>query len=82
MIVDAATMGKLVFFECGILGDIFLVVITAMAIFITFGYKAQKLPYYVMLSQEQVSYYYISNKFLKKRRGRASMIEDVFCNPD
>ncbi|KHN79552.1 Meckelin [Toxocara canis] len=53
IIADVATMGKLMLFECAILGDVFLIVIIAMASFITFGYKAQKLPYYVMLSQQQ-----------------------------
>uniref|UniRef100_A0A0R3RLE1 Meckelin n=1 Tax=Elaeophora elaphi TaxID=1147741 RepID=A0A0R3RLE1_9BILA len=47
MIIDSATLIKLLFFECEILSDVFLFVVLIPTLFTIFAYKMQQTPYYV-----------------------------------
>lgn len=54
MMVDGITIIKLVLFECELLGDVLLIVITLLSAYLLFAYKSQKLPFYVILNDDQV----------------------------
>uniref|UniRef100_A0A158R5Z1 Meckelin n=1 Tax=Syphacia muris TaxID=451379 RepID=A0A158R5Z1_9BILA len=53
IVIDIATLLKLILFECDTAADMFLAVIFPMAVVITFGYKAQKAPYFTQLTVAQ-----------------------------
>lgn len=52
--LDAATLIKLVLYECEVISNIFLLVMGCMAVWIVFAYKLQKHMVYVLLSYDQV----------------------------
>lgn len=53
-IIDGVTIVKLILFECDILSDVFLATVLASAIFVTYTYKGQQLPYYSVFNDKQV----------------------------
>lgn len=62
---DFSVVLRLLLFECDTLADFFFVVLFPMSVVITFGYKAQKLPYFASLSDDQVSGLQLNIHFLK-----------------
>lgn len=55
MIIDGATLIKLIFFEFEILSDVFLFVVLIPIVFTTFAYKMQQVPQYIVFSGKQVN---------------------------
>ncbi|CAG9536684.1 unnamed protein product [Cercopithifilaria johnstoni] len=53
MIIDSATLIKLIFFELEILSDIFIFVTLIPTIFTIFAYKMQQIPQYAVFSHKQ-----------------------------
>ncbi|VDO12663.1 unnamed protein product, partial [Brugia timori] len=53
MIIDGATLIKLILFECEILSDVFLFVILTPTLFTVFAYKMQQIPQYVIFNSKQ-----------------------------
>ncbi|KAL3995461.1 Meckelin (Transmembrane protein 67) family protein [Acanthocheilonema viteae] len=53
MIIDSATLIKLVFFEFEILSDVFFFVVLIPTLFVIFAYKMQQIPQYVVFDSQQ-----------------------------